>query len=349
MKKKAVKKSNKPTSAKNSSSNNHVRNNPNNRNPVRNNNNQTRQNSNDPVRSSKPQSRNIEKTHKEMSKAMNNKTRVRRKPGSRGRNYSFYYLFAVIVVVVVLVVLANTVLFRCTEIEVAGNVRYTPEQIIAGSELKTGDNLLHINAKDAAAKVVEKCLFIDEAEVKKSFPTKLVITVKESQICFSVSDNGTTAGISRGGRVIKYLDGTEDAIVLKGFEPESLELGAWLKSKNDTKNELPWEMLTIMEEAGLTKITEIDVSDRYSPKVTIDNRILLNLGGATELESKFLVAKDLIELHIREDENVIVSLSNPEKPSVRPNNSASQIPETPENPETTPEETTSEPESSQGG
>ncbi len=338
MKKKAVKRANKNVNktapAKHSSPNNHTQNT---RNPVRNSSTANRSNS---------QTRSVEKTHKEMSKAMNNKTRVRRKPGSRGRNYSFYYLFAVIVVVVVLIVLANTVLFRCTEIEVAGNVRYTPDQIIAGSELKTGDNLLHINAKEAEKKVVDKCLFVDEAEVRKSFPTKLVITVKEAQICFSVSDNGTTAGISRGGRVIKYLDGTEDAIVLKGFEPESLELGSWLKSKNETKNELPWEMLTIMEEAGLTKITEIDITDRYSPKVTIDNRILLNLGGATELESKFLVAKDLIDLHIKEDENVIVSLSNPEKPSVRPNNSASQIPE---NPETTPEETPTEPENSSRG
>lgn len=276
----------------------------------------------------KTSARNVKKTGREMSRAMNDKTRVRRKRGSRGKNYSFYYLFALIVIVVILVILANTVLFRCTEIEVVGTVRYTPEQIIAGSELNTGDNLLHIDTESAAKKIVDKCLFVDEAEVKKSFPTKLVITVKESQVCFSVSENGTNAAVSRGGRVIKYLEDNQDTIILKGFEPESLELGAWLKSKNETKNELPWKMLSLMEKVGLDKITEIDISDRYSPKVTIDNRILLNLGGATELESKFLVAKDLINSHIGENENVIVSLSNPEKPAVRPNSSAAQIPET---------------------
>ncbi|MCH5204127.1 MAG: FtsQ-type POTRA domain-containing protein [Oscillospiraceae bacterium] len=254
---------------------------------------------------------------------MNEKTPVRKKRSFRGGNYILYYLFAAIVVAVVLAVLSNTVLFRCTEIEVVGNVGYTPEQIITGSELKMGDNLLHIDAKAAAKKVVDICLFVDEAEVRKSFPTKLIISVKEAEVCFCVFENGKTAGVSRGGRVIKFLDSPGNAIILKGFEPESLELGTWLKSKNETKTALPWEMLEIMEEAKLTKITEIDISDRYSPKVLIDNRILLNLGGATELESKFLVAKALIDTQIGANESVIISLSNPEKPAVRPNNNNS--------------------------
>ncbi len=262
------------------------------------------------------------KADKELARVMNEKTPAKKKRSFRGRNYVLYYILFAIVIVTVLIILSNTVLFRCTQIEVSGNIRYTPEQIITGSELGVGDNLLHIDADKAAKNIVDKCLFIDEAEVRKSFPTKLVITVKEADICFCICENGKNAAVSRGGRIIKYLDDTSGILTLKGFEPESLELGAWVKSKNETKNDLPWEMIDILEAAKLTDVTEIDISDRYSPKVTVDNRIILNLGSASELESKFLVAKALIETEIGENESVIISLSNPEKPAVRPNNSA---------------------------
>ncbi|MCH5207367.1 MAG: FtsQ-type POTRA domain-containing protein [Oscillospiraceae bacterium] len=283
--------------------------------PVRNNTQRPAQNT---VR--QPSSPYNKKTDKELSRVINEKTPVRKRRNYRGGNYILYYLFALIVIVIVMIILSNTVLFRCTEIEVTGNISYRPEQIIAGSGLKTGDNLLHTDTDAAAKNVVDICLFVDEAEVRKSFPTKFIISVKEAEVCFCVSENGKNAAVSRGGRVIKYLENADGVIVLKGFEPESTEIGAWLTSQNETKTSLPWEMLELMEEAKLTGITEIDITDRYSPKVTIDGRILLNLGGTSQLESKFIVAKALIDTEIAANDSVIISLSNPEQPAVRPNN-----------------------------
>lgn len=264
------------------------------------------------------------KADKELARVMNEKTPAKKKRSFRGRNYVLYYALFAVVIVTVLVILSNTVLFRCTQIEVSGNVRYTPEQIITGSQLAVGDNLLHIDADRATKNIVDKCLFIDEAEVRRSFPTKLIITVKEADICFCICENGKNAAVSRKGRIIKYLDETDGIVTLKGFEPESLELGVWVKSKNETKNDLPWEMIDTIEEAGLTDVTEIDITDRYSPKVTVDNRIILNLGSATDLKRKFITAKDLINTPeaIGENESVIISLANPEKVSIRPNNSS---------------------------
>lgn len=277
----------------------------------------------EPMKIKKPASQSSapinKKTDKELQRVMSEKSPTRKKRNFRGGNYSLYFIFAAIVIVVVLVILSNTVLFRCSDIEVVGNVRYTPEQIIAGSGLKRGDNLLHVDAKAAAKNVVDICLFVDEAEVRKSFPTKLIVNIKEAEICFCVSEGSTNAAVSRGGRVIKHLDFPKNAIVLKGYEPESLELGAWLKSKNETKAEVPWELLSKIEAAQLANVTEIDISDRYSLKVTVDNRIILSLGGATELESKFLVAKALIENEIGKNDSATISLINPEKPAVRIN------------------------------
>ena len=276
---------------------------------------------------------------------MAEKTPASKKRKNRGKNYILYYILAAAVVVVVLVVLANTVLFRLSDIEVTGNVRYLPENIIQGSELKTGENLLYIDEAKTAKNIVDKCLFVDEAEVRKSFPTKVIITVKEAEVCFVVSENGINAEVSRGGRVIEQTDNAEidGVITLIGYEPESLELGAWLKSRNETKTDFPWEMLELIDKTDLNGVTEIDMTDRYSPKVSVDGgRIILNLGSATELESKFIVAKNLIEEQIGAEEKVVISLSNPEKPGVRPiNDGIPTVPEQPEQPDGSADETQS--------
>lgn len=277
-----------------------------------------------------------QKADRELSRVMAEKAPAGKKRQNRGKNYILYYVLAAVVLIVVLIILANTVLFRLSDIEVSGTVRYLPENIIEGSELKTGENLLYIDEKQIAQNIVDKCLFVDEAEVKKSFPTKVIITVKEAEACLVISENGINAAVSRGGRVIEHTDNAEKdgVITLRGYEPQSLELGAWLKSTNEIKTEFPWEMLEMIDKTKLENVTEIDMTDRYSPKVYIDGgRILLNLGSSTELESKFIVAKNLIEQQIGAEEKVVISLSNPEKPGVRPiNDDMSSVPENPEEP-----------------
>ncbi len=293
-----------------------------------------------------------QKADRELSRVMAEKAPASKKRKNRGKNYILYYILAAAVVVVVLIILANTVLFRLSDIEVTGNVRYLPENIIQGSQLKTGENLLYIDEAKTAQNIVDKCLFVDEAEVRKSFPTKVIITVKEAETCFILSENGINAEVSRGGRVIEQTDTAEKdgVITLKGYEPESLELGAWLKSTNEAKTEFPWEMLEIIDKTKLENVTEIDMTDRYSPKVYIDGgRILLNLGSSTELESKFIVAKNLIEQQIGAEEKVVISLSNPEKPGVRPiNDNIPPVPEQPAEPENSAPDETQSSNSSQG-
>ena len=67
----------------------------------------------------------------------------------RGGNYTLYFILAAIIVGIVMAVLSNTVLFKCGSIEVSGTTRYSSEEIIAASGVKTGENLMHIDAKKA--------------------------------------------------------------------------------------------------------------------------------------------------------------------------------------------------------
>lgn len=246
-----------------------------------------------------------------------------------------YYMMAGAVALVVLVILANTVLFDCKEITVDGNVRYTAEEIIEHSGLQTGDNLLHVDSSRAEESLVNTLAYIDAAKVKKSFPTKLAITVTEAEKWYCVTQNGEYAAVSRGGKIIEHCQ-PDKLVVVRGYEAETMEVGSRLKSKTDGKTELPSEIFKAAEKSGLKNINEIDITDRFSIKMNIENRIFLELGTISKIESKLIVAKELIESEIAPSESVTILLNNPEQVAVSPINPAEPEPEPePEEPEDT--------------
>lgn len=233
----------------------------------------------------------------------------------RGGNYTLYFILAAIVVGIVMAILSNTVLFKCGSIEVTGTTRYTAEEIIASTGIKTGENLLHIDTKKAEESVMSAFAFVDKVSVKKNFPTKIVVEITEAQNWFALNQSGKTVVISRGGRVLGAIP-SDGLVVVKGFEAESLDTGSKLSSTVDAKNKIIMEIFETAEKVGLANVTEIDLTDRFSIKITVDDRIVLNLGSSVQLESKVRVGQALIEKEISEDERVSVLLTNPEKVAV---------------------------------
>ncbi len=263
------------------------------------------------------------------ARAMREKRSAPKRRKFHGGSYILYYLMAGAVAVVVLVILANTVLFNCREITVSGSVRYTADEIISASGLKVGDNLLHIDKKSAENRLVEGLAYIDSATVKKSFPTRIEITVTEAEKWFYISDSGVSAAISRGGKIIEH-GAAGSFTVIKGCEPETTDIGEKLTSKTEGKNGIPELILNAAEKAGLRNINEIDISDRFAIKMTVDNRVFIELGTSSEMDAKMIVAAEYVKNHLSPEESVTIMLSNPVKFAVRPN-----IPETEDIPEDT--------------
>lgn len=261
----------------------------------------------------------IGEQRKAYNKVVKNRTAANKKRGSRGGNYVLYYAFAAIVVIVVFIILANTVLFNCSAIEVQGIQKYTAEEITEASRIKVGDSLLSIDASAAERRITDAFSFVDACEVKKSYPTKVIIVVKEAERWYAVEHGGKTYTISRLGKIIEEAPAGSLPVVI-GFEAAEPQVGGSLSSEVDGKNELPSELLSAAEAAGLTDITSIDITDRFEITVLVQNRITLELGIATELENKMYIAKELIDNEITATESVTVNLTNTEKVYVRDNN-----------------------------
>lgn len=285
----------------------------------------------------RPQQPAMPQTRRAMNKQMRTRYTTPRRHRARGGNYILYYLLAAVVIIIVFVILANTLLFNCSKIEVEGSVRYTADEIIETSGIKIGDNLLHINEKAAEQRITGTLAYIDIADVSRSFPTGIKITVTEAEKWYSLEQDGKTVSVSRGGKIIESGK-TSGLPVVKGFEAESMDVGVMLKSTVENKNALPEEILSAAEKAGLKSITEIDLTDRFSIIIQCDSgRITLEIGNITDIESKLYVAQTLIRDELSPTEEVTILLTDPEKVAVHNKNADDNF--IPVIPEDTSEET----------
>lgn len=250
--------------------------------------------------------------NKPLQSAANKAPQKPKRKKYRGGNYSLYYVLGAIVLIIAFVILANTVLFKCRTINVSGNDNYDADEIILASGINVGDNLVKLKPSKAAESIVSSLAYIDEAVVKKSYPTKINITVTEAEKQYCVVAGGTTAAISRRGKIIEHCE-AGNLPVVKGYEPETLEVGAWLSSKTNGKSDIPADVFAAAEKAGLKNITVVDVSDKFNIEVSVEDRVILKLGTSDDVVSKLLVAAEIIENQIGETEYVTLNLTNPEK------------------------------------
>ncbi len=258
--------------------------------------------------------------NKAVNRAVNkNRSRQKKRRGSRGGNYALYYIFAGTVAVIVFAILAKTVLFDCSSIVVEGNSRYTAEEIIRNSGIKTGTSLLDINTEAATNGIVGSLAYIDSAQVKKSYPTKIEITVQEAERWFIVQDGSHPYIVSRMGKIIDEAADSSLPVVF-GYEAKDAAVGAMLLSDEEGKTKLPELIMSAAEAAKLEGITSIDISDRFEIVVLVEDRVTLNLGLSAQLENKLHIARELIRSEISATEYVTVNLTNPEKVYVRDNN-----------------------------
>ncbi|MDE6031580.1 MAG: FtsQ-type POTRA domain-containing protein [Oscillospiraceae bacterium] len=274
---------------------------------------------NKPKPAPKPKAPVNPRSSRAVKKAMNARSFDLPRKRRRSGNYILYYLMAGIAAIVVFVILANTLLFNCASIEAEGFERYTAEEIVAASGIAVGENLLHIDAARAQENIVSSLAYIDMAKITKKYPTRIIITVAEAEKWFCVYQDGVTAAISRGGKILEHC-AANGLVTVKGFEAESVEVGGRLKSVIDGKNEIPAEIMSAAEKAGLSKITEIDLTDRFDIKILYDNRITMEIGNVTDIESKLTVGAAIIRDELSSTEEVTILLTNPEVVAVRNKN-----------------------------
>lgn len=219
---------------------------------------------------------------------MENKRRSRR----RQLNASAWFGPMSFILVCISVVVAMSIFFRVSTVEVEGNQDYTDEEIVAATGIDAGDNLFFLNRIGAVSRMMARLPYIQEATVSRVLPDKVVINVKESNAIATVQSETSAWMIDRNCKMMTAVTESEamGLIPVTGITAVLPNVGDPIQPKegDDGKIEYLSEILLEIEVRGLqSRISEIDFTDPENPSVFFDDRFEVKLGARGDTIRKF--------------------------------------------------------------
>jgi len=213
---------------------------------------------------------------------------------TRKRNKGSSVLFAPLLFIAVcaILVFSLSVFFHVSEIEVEGNAVYSADEILSASEVEVGDNLVFLNRFAAVSRIYSKLSYIEEVNIRRELPSKVVIEVVESTgAAFITLDgqhwvmdkNGKLLGTATNDETLGLIQITGITLVepLTGLEASTLE---GEEGKLDYACEILSEILT----RGLQgHVLSIDLSDVMDAQLSYLGRFDVHLGAQDNTSHKF--------------------------------------------------------------
>jgi len=169
------------------------------------------------------------------------------------------------------------VFFRVRTIEVAGTVRYSPEEVIEASGLKEGSYLALLDTVTMNRQIRAKLPYVERSAVRRLLPDRVVITVEESAVAAAVESQGRWWLVNSAGKLLEAVDDSGQA-KLTGIELLTPEPGMTAMVSEEERNrwDSALELVRALEARGeLSKLSTVDCTTAGSFTVRYDGLTLL--------------------------------------------------------------------------
>ena len=187
---------------------------------------------------------------------------------------------------------------------------YSQEEIVEVSGLKEGSNIFFCHKDEIKSKIEKKLPFATVIDIKKKFPSKILINVGElkkfvtfrTDFGFVTTDSlfkvleiipslGSNVPIVNGARIVDATPG--DTLCLESLDQKTALV--------DLMNSLGKDIMH--------SIVEIDISNLDDIRIMYENRILVKLGSIGGIEKKKEIMQHILTEKIRSDEGGELDLS----------------------------------------
>lgn len=232
------------------------------------------------------------------SKKINDINRQKKEKKRKRRNRILKISLILFVLIGVAIFAMVSPIFNIQEIQVTDNNIVSSETITSLSELKLGNNLFRFSKNDVKNKIKQNP-YIDNVEIKRQIPSKIVITVKERVPEYSLEYMGQYAMINNQGYILEIKDMPNELIIVKGIltEEDVLEVGNRLSEDKLDKLENVIRINNMLKENNFEpKITSININDKNEYDIYIDQeQKTVHLGDASNLSNKIPFILAMIE------------------------------------------------------
>ena len=211
----------------------------------------------------------------------------------------------------VLSVLSLTVFFKAKTIEVNGLERYAKKDVVTACGITEDDNIFTANKKRAEERIEKLYPYVEDANVRAVFPTKISIDLKMAKPACKINAIGGVYIVSNKGKVLEVTDNADDVDVpaIEGIQIKGRAEGEFVDYGSDVLTRALEEMFAAFSKFESTKINEINIitkgdiskGDGFEIRYVYDNRIVVYMGIPEEVEYKIQVADKIIaKLHENE-------------------------------------------------
>lgn len=220
--------------------------------------------------------------------------RAARQRKIKKRRLKIFFTMFVVFLLGLSVVLCLTVFFPIEKLTAKGSALYKSEEIIKASDIEIGDNLFALTEGNTLKKIKAKLPYIESLKFKRELPNSLTITVKDADEYACYYDGKAYYTVSKSGWVLKKgYEPPENIFTVKGAKVEC-KVGTAIVFKSEEKRELFEKIITSLDEEKLV-INTVDITDRLSIMLRIDNRFDVDLGTANYIPEKVKHLASMVE------------------------------------------------------
>ena len=243
---------------------------------------------------------------------MNNVVKITRAKKKSKNHLGFLGLLLIIAIICFFLL---SPIFAIDYIEVKGNVASTAKYIISSSGILYGENILRINKFDAISKI-SNIPVIETASIKREWPDKIIITVKEKEPVAEVAFYGSKLLISENGDVINVItDNTNTALpILEGITVKDVIVGEKLICEEDEKLKNYLEVLKKLKENDMLK-NVVSIVDNSGILVNFEIGHMVFFGDIDNLQHKIDWLRGILE---KEKNPAYIDLHNLDKVITKP-------------------------------
>ena len=200
--------------------------------------------------------------------------------------------------------------FNITEMIVEQNEIISAEQIISFSGIQKGTNVFAFSKKVIRNKLKENS-YIHDVQIKRILPNKIKLIVEERKVEYVLPLANSYVYMDKQGYILEISNNKPEVPIVLGLTTDLSNIKPNDRLEESDLNKMN-QIAKIMQTATNNKmanlITKIDVSNEMDYTIYLDTKgKIAHLGDGSELNTRFLYVKKLLEIREGEIGEILVN------------------------------------------
>ena len=220
-----------------------------------------------------------------------------------------------VIAIIILGTLGTSVFLRINEIEVIGGSKYSANEIIMSSGIKTGNNMMLLRKEKAELSIYAAMPYISEVSIAFRLPDKVYISIGETRAIAVIELTEGFLLIDSAGKILERNERAPSGLIeIRGFMPTNSTVGNALRADLANENRLMYllEVLDAFEAEGIQRdVSYLDVTNISHINFGYKG-IVVEIGTSDNVRSKLSTLSGVIEGVVPDGETGTVYLTDRE-------------------------------------